>query len=296
MLRALIACFVLGLLLGPSPSGAFVVFQDPSDTGSNPGMPESLTTDGSSLDLNLWIEHGTVLSEPNVACSGTGPGDEFCGWDVQVVADGDVTLDAFVPEPGTDVVFSLSSDELRGNGGDPLLGQVGAHRYGTLTVSATGSGTVEVIGNLFVTQALETGPVPDNVLALGDACAAAGGDVDNDSICGDDDNCPFVANGLQEDCCTPGSTSTSNPDGIGDACQCGDVTGDGQANSFDATMIKRQALSLSAPLFNVPDNCDVTGDGNCNSFDATMVTRKALGLSAPLFGNNCPNFTGSVPQ
>jgi len=300
MFRALIVCFVLVLLLGPSPSGAFVVFQDPGDTGSNPGTPESLPTDGSPVDLNLWIQHGTLLSEPNVACSGTGPGDEFCGWDVRVVVDsvvaGDVTLVAFVPEPGTDVVFSLTSAELRGNGGNPLLGQVGAHRYGTLTVSATGSGTVEVLGNLFVTAALETGPVPNNVLALGDACASAGGDVDNDNICGNVDNCEFVANELQEDCCSPGSSSTSNPDGIGDACQCGDVTGDGAANSFDATMIKRQALGLSAPLFSVPDNCDVTGDGNCNSFDATMVTRKALGLSAPLFGNNCPNFTGSMQQ
>jgi len=106
------------------------------------------------------------------------------------------------------------------------------------------------------------------------------------------DVCPFTSNTGQEDCCTPGSGSTSNPDGIGDACQCGDVTGDGASNSFDATMIKRQALGLSAPLFNVPKNCDVTGDGACNSFDATMITRKALGLSAPLFGNNCSNFTG----
>ena len=126
-------------------------------------------------------------------------------------------------------------------------------------------------------------------------CFSATGcdDSDGDTICDDADNCIYVANAGQEDCCTPGSSSTSNPDGIGDACQCGDVTGDGQANSFDATMIRRQAIGLSAPLFNFPDNCDVTGDRACNSLDATMITRKALGLSAPVFGNDCPNFTGS---
>jgi len=122
-------------------------------------------------------------------------------------------------------------------------------------------------------------------------CEDLSGDSDQDGICDSEDNCPFVENPGQEDCCSPGPSAVG-PDGIGDACQCGDVTGDGVANSFDATMIKRQALGLSAPLFNVPKNCDVTGDGACNSFDATMITRKALGLSAPLFGNNCSNFTG----
>jgi len=157
------------------------------------------------------------------------------------------------------------------------------------------------------------------IISVVHSCGGRGGDTDGDGICDDgdgsepagqppcscqpnsgpdclnscDDNCPFVSNPLQEDCCTPGDPNT--PDGIGDACQCGDVTGEGAVNSLDATMIKRQALSLSAPQFLVPDNCDVTGDGNCNSSDATMVLRKALNISAPLFGNNCPNFTGSSP-
>ena len=60
-------------------------------------------------------------------------------------------------------------------------------------------------------------------------------------------------------------------------------------------MITRSSLGLPAPIFLVPDNCDVTGDGNCNFVDATMVTRTAINLVAPLFGNNCPNFTGPTP-
>ena len=126
-------------------------------------------------------------------------------------------------------------------------------------------------------------------------CSDAGGDMDGDGVCDDDDNCRFVANSGQEDCCTPGNSSISNPDGIGDACQCGDVTGDGQANSFDSSMIIRRALGLEAPLFNVPGNCDVTGEGDCNSFDATVIK----GIGGPFPGwppsiNHCPNFVGPI--
>jgi hypothetical protein len=115
--------------------------------------------------------------------------------------------------------------------------------------------------------------------------------VDGDGDDNADDNCPYAYNPDQED---TGGIAEDPPDGIGDACQCGDVTGDGKVNSADATMIIREALGLSAPGFNVPGNCDVTGDENCNSADATMVTRKALGLWAPVFGNNCENFVGQA--
>lgn len=109
-----------------------------------------------------------------------------------------------------------------------------------------------------------------------------------------DDNCRFVQNPLQED---SGGRANGPPDGIGDVCQCGDVTGDGKYNSADATMIKRNAIGLSAPLFNVPGNCDVTGDGKCNSGDATMIKRKAIDLAAPLFiSQKCPNYTNGPPQ
>jgi hypothetical protein len=116
-------------------------------------------------------------------------------------------------------------------------------------------------------------------------------DLDDDGVLNIADNCPHAANPSQED---NGGIGNDPPDGIGDACQCGDVTGDGKVNSGDATMITRKALGLSAPAFNVPCKCDVTdvsGD-TCNSADATMITRMALGLPAPLFGNHCGNYTG----
>jgi hypothetical protein len=123
-------------------------------------------------------------------------------------------------------------------------------------------------------------------------CAFGGcTDTDSDGHCDGVDNCPYVHNPGQED---TGDGFGNPPDGIGNACQCGDVTGDGTINSADATMIVRKALGLSAPAFNNECNCDVTdvsGD-TCNSADATMIIRKALGLSAPAFGNKCGNYTG----
>ena len=87
-------------------------------------------------------------------------------------------------------------------------------------------------------------------------------DTDRDGIANQFDNCPFLANASQAD--NGGLGFSTTPDGIGNACQCGDVTGEGQVNDTDAAFIKRHALGLAAPLFLVPNNCDVTGDGLCN--------------------------------
>jgi hypothetical protein len=116
-------------------------------------------------------------------------------------------------------------------------------------------------------------------------------DVDSDGIPNSLDNCPYAWNPGQED---TGGFHTATPDGIGNACQCGDVTGDGKVNSVDATMITRKALGLSAPAFNVPCNCDGTGDGKCNSADAdTLIRGGFFPPWPPLFSNSCGNYTGS---
>ena len=75
-------------------------------------------------------------------------------------------------------------------------------------------------------------------------------DTDRDGVANQFDNCPFLANANQAD--NGGLGFSTTPDGIGNACQCGDVTGEGQVNDTDAAFIKRQALGLSAPLFLVP--------------------------------------------
>jgi hypothetical protein len=113
-------------------------------------------------------------------------------------------------------------------------------------------------------------------------------DTDMDGVLDEFDNCVFTANPSQSD---SGGIGTATPDGIGDACQCGDVTAEGEVNAFDAEWIKREALSLPAPLFLVPGNCDVTGEGLCNGMDALLVRHAAAGTISPFFGQNCPNAT-----
>ena len=105
------------------------------------------------------------------------------------------------------------------------------------------------------------------------------------------DNCPLAANPGQED---RGGVDSASPDGIGDACQCGDVTGNGIVNGQDATRSAAtgSARSRTRP-FAVPGNCDVTGNGECNGQDANAVQRAALGAQPnPLFGQRCHNATG----
>lgn len=94
------------------------------------------------------------------------PGDEVCGWDIDIITTGDVTLVGFEPGLGTNIMFQLTASELWMNGGDPLAGQVGTHRIGTLSVSSgAADGTVEVVGNLYVTADLGTAAVPPATLA-----------------------------------------------------------------------------------------------------------------------------------
>lgn len=112
-------------------------------------------------------------------------------------------------------------------------------------------------------------------------------DTDHDGVTDQFDNCPFVSNANQLD--TGGLGFTTTPDGIGNVCQCGDITGEGQANDTDASFIKRWALGLPAALFLVPGNCDVNADGKCSGVDATLIRQVAAGNPNPLFGQNCAN-------
>jgi hypothetical protein len=319
MFRRLATALILTFLCSPNPAQGFVVFQDSTDTGNNSGTP-ALVTIGVSTHINLYVHHGTILSD--LACSGAGSGDELCGWDILLGATGGMQLLQFVPEDSNAVVWRLTPTMLHAARVDPTVGVIGAQRVGRLTVRANGAGTVEVTGNLFVDASLTATPVPQSVVAVTDSCQGLGGDTDFDGICDDgdssgvagdhpcscgnsspescrqscDDNCPWAANSDQLD---RGGIGLATPDGDGDRCQCGDVTGDGVVNSADATMITRWAIGLSAKQFNIPGNCDVTSatDDSCNSSDATIITREALGLP-PGAQRLCPNAhpPGVFPQ
>ncbi len=126
---------------------------------------------------------------------------------------------------------------------------------------------------------------------LGDTSEA---DCDADGVPDAVDNCPLVANPGQED---RGGVNTTTPDGIGDACQCGDVTGNGVVNGQDGNAIRRHGLGVeSNPLFRVPGNCDVSGNGQCNGQDGNAVRAVALGIPNPLFGQHCQNADPFAPD
>ena len=98
-------------------------------------------------------------------------------------------------------------------------------------------------------------------------------DPDNDTVLNYLDNCPLTANADQAD---SGGVDTNIADGIGDACQCGDISGDGKITNTDSVLIKRHLLGLPTPF--EPDFCDVNGDAACTNTDAVLIQRAILGL------------------
>ncbi len=118
-------------------------------------------------------------------------------------------------------------------------------------------------------------------------------DCDDDAIPDAQDNCPLVANTDQAD---RGGVNTQTADGVGDACQCGDVTGNGVVNGQDANAIKRHGLGATPnPTFREPGNCDATGNGRCNGQDANALRAVLIGRPLPMFGQNCQNADPYAP-
>jgi hypothetical protein len=106
---------------------------------------------------------------------------------------------------GSDIVAAISGNVLRANGGNPINGELGAHRIGTLTVAANTTGTVTVSGNLYVTASLAAATVP-----TGATLGTTSTDADGDGVPDATDNCPTVPN--------PAPQADSDGDGVGDAC------------------------------------------------------------------------------
>ncbi len=89
-------------------------------------------------------------------------------------------------------------------------------------------------------------------------------DAAGDGVPAASDNCPWVANPGQEN---------ADADAWGDACECGDVDGDGDVDAADADLL-RDHLNEEAPL---PDGslCDTNHDVACTNVDVSRIEATA---------------------
>ena len=99
-----------------------------------------------------------------------------------------------------------------------------------------------------------------------------------------DDNCPYQPNPDQRD--SGGIGSDAAADGIGDACQCGDVSGDGRVTVADGLMIQR-ALGDAAMPMPRPDLCDVAATPGCTDLDWFFLLRSLYGSSDAAIRQQC---------
>ncbi len=111
------------------------------------------------------------------------------------------------------------------------------------------------------------GRIADNQWPVSEA------DQDGDGVPDASDNCPSVANSDQLD---RGGVGGSTPDGVGDACQCGDVNGSGSVTQADAVVLLRSRLSPPTATMAHPELCDVGGTVGCSLADAIVVQRAIL--------------------
>jgi hypothetical protein len=118
-------------------------------------------------------------------------------------------------------------------------------------------------------------------LALGTDIRTSGTspDSDFDTIADAADNCRYRANAGQGD--TGGFGSASPPDGIGDACQCGNITGvNGRVDAADV-LAYRQSLATGLPFTGAPATfCRVYSGGTACNILQVSVLRRALHVPA----------------
>jgi hypothetical protein len=122
-------------------------------------------------------------------------------------------------------------------------------------------------------------------------------DSDGDGVADAVDNCLRVANAGQQD--TGGVGAGSPADGIGDACQCGDVNGDGRVTAADAVVITRAQLTPPTATITRPELCDVgagtpnPGTLDCSLPDAVVIRRALLTPPTATILQTCPAADGT---
>lgn len=114
------------------------------------------------------------------------------------------------------------------------------------------------------------------------------GDGDGSGVAGDspctggetercDDNCRYAPNADQGDV---GGIGGATPDGVGDACQCGDVDADGRVDGSDFTAFVHWLIGRRTPGTFQLDRCNLNAGESCNWIDLFRL-RSAIRSDEP---------------
>ena len=87
----------------------------------------------------------------------------------------------------------------------------------------------------------------------------------------------------------------SIPDGIGDECQCGDVSGDGRVSSVDVAIIMRALMLPPRATMVHPELCDVGGSLDCTSVDASITFRALMAPPLATIQQQCEPAEPLIP-
>ncbi len=118
-------------------------------------------------------------------------------------------------------------------------------------------------------------------------------DSDADGVADAADLCPRIADPSQAD---GGGFGTSTPDGVGTACQCGDVNGDGRVDSRDAAPLRAALARTSGPLSGAANRrCVSPSDtGECSIVSWARIQKRLAGATAA-HGQTCAAATELGP-
>ncbi len=318
--------FLITLLVSvalSAESAVPVLYHSPADDGALAASAIPVETAAPGVTLFLYLDGGALPTSTGTICQ-DGDGDELCGWEWMLYANGAATIDAFTPDPAQDLVFRATSGQVAAIGGDAVSGQSGPVRLGTLDLSVTSEGWSVTIGRGSVVDAafslvaitpgqIVATPEPTGGLWLGAGLMTAlarrrrrrppvriatrrstplfgalltllcltgpafGQDADGDGVPDTTDNCAYTFNPGQED---TGGLLAAAADGVGDACQCGDVNGDGAVDLLDAATYQR-GMANALPTLLGEDKCSVVGSrSDCDPNDAQRL-REAIVGSTP---------------